>query len=144
MPTLAGALVPIMAYGASQITVDWSTLDGGGTQTMTGGHVELSGTLGQFDARNQAMSGANTRVTGGFWVIPECPAIQPDYDGDCDVDQADYTIFEACASGPDIPHEPDCEDRDHDGDGDVDHADFGLVQRCFSGPDIPADPKCAD
>ena len=64
-------------------------------------------------------SDSDFELTGGFWVIPECPAIPCDYDGDCD-------------------------DRDFDTDGDIDQADFAFFQRCFSGPDVPADPNCAE
>jgi len=60
------------------------------------------------------MTGASYTMTGGFWVIPECLLISADYDGDCDVDQADYSVFEACASGPHVPHGVDCSDRDFD------------------------------
>jgi hypothetical protein len=106
----------------------------------------LSGTIGQPDARNhpEPMTGGNYKLTGGFWVIPECPAIQPNYDRDCDVDQADYQVFEACASGPEVPHGVDCSDRDFDKDGDVDQEDFAVFQACISGEDHPADPSCAD
>ena len=134
-----------LAY-AQDYTIDWHTIDGGGEMASTGESYELSGTIGQPDARNhpEPMTGGSYKLTGGFWVIPEGPAIQPDYDGDCDVDQADYVIFEACASGPGVPHDLDCEDRDYDGDLDVDQEDFAVFQRCISGVDNPADPNCAD
>jgi len=130
--------------------IEWYTIDGGGPGApgfSTGGDFELSGTMGQPDARNhpQPMTGGRYRLTGGFWVIPECAAFAPaDYDRDCDVDQADYQLFEACASGPGIPHDLDCDDRDFDTDGDVDQSDFAVFQRCLSGEDNPADPNCAN
>ena len=134
---------------ANDYAIDWHTIDGGGagvSDASTGGNYPLSGTIGQPDARNSPgpMVGGTYTMTGGFWVTPECPAIQPDYDGDCDVDQADYTIFEACASGPGVPHEIDCDDRDFDEDGDIDQEDFAVFQRCISGEDNPANPSCAD
>jgi hypothetical protein len=134
---------------AAPYNIDWHTIDGGGAgpaNASTGGTYALSGTIGQPDARNQPepMTGGSYSMTGGFWVIPECPAIPADYDGDCDVDQADYTIFEACASGPGYAYAGDCDDRDFDSDTAVDQSDFAVFQRCLSGPDVPADPSCAD
>ena len=134
---------------ANDYAIDWYTIDSGGAgpaDASTGGNYTLSGAVGQPDARNhpEPMTGGNYKLTGGFWVIPECPSHPVDYDNDCDVDQADYTIFEACASGPGVPHDLDCEDRDYDGDLDVDQEDFAVFQRCISGEGNPADPTCAD
>ena len=143
------AVVVVGTVVAQDFEIPHSTVDGGGagpSDASTGGSYTLSGTVGQSDARNhpEPMTGVDYRITGGFWVIPECPAIPADYDADCDVDQADYQIFEVCASGSEIPFAGDCSDRDFDLDGDVDQSDFGAFQRCFSGKDLPADPACAD
>ena len=126
---------------AQDFDLSWHTIDGGGEMSSTGGDFELSGTIGQSDARNnpEPMTGGDYKLTGGFWVIPECPPVPADYDRDGDVDQADYLIFVACTSGPAVPH-----DRDFDEDTDVDQADFAVFQRCLSGEDKPADPTCAD
>ncbi|UCD30572.1 MAG: S8 family serine peptidase [Planctomycetota bacterium] len=71
-------------------------------------------------------------------------SVGPDFDGDCDVDQDDFDLFQACASGPAIPLTPGCEDRDFDTDNDVDQNDFATFQLCYSGQNIPADPNCAN
>lgn len=141
---LLTAVATVLAY-----EIDWHAIDGGGTgpaNASSGGTYALSGTIGQPDARNhpEPMTGGSYKLTGGFWVIPKCPAIPADYDGDCDVDQADYQVFDLCASGPGYDFAADCEDRDFDTDGDVDQSDFALFQRCLSGPDVLADPNCAD
>jgi len=143
---LAVASAIAFAQSGGSYDLSWSTMDGGGEMSSAGGSYALSGTLGQPDARNhpEPMAGGDYSLTGGFWVIPECPAIPADYDGDCDVDQADYTVFEACASGPDVPYVGDCDDRDFDEDADVDQDDFAVFQRCISGADVPGDPTCAD
>jgi len=66
-----------------------------------------------------------------------------DFDGDGDVDQSDFGIFQGCLSGPWIPQtDPPCTNTDLDGDGDVDQTDYDGFQRCFSGPAILADPNC--
>jgi hypothetical protein len=135
---------PLLAIGAPEFTVNWHTVDGGGVQSSSGGEFELSGTLGQFDARNQPMTGGDVRLAGGFWVVPQCPAIPADYDGDCDVDQADYQLWEFCASGPDVPYSGDCGHADFDDDFDTDQDDFTVFQRCYSGPGVPGNPACAD
>ncbi|MHC4441652.1 MAG: right-handed parallel beta-helix repeat-containing protein [Planctomycetota bacterium] len=56
-----------------------------------------------------------------------------DRDGDSDVDQEDYWVFEACGSGPAIPFPQGCNWADADSDGDVDQEDFGEFQICYSG-----------
>jgi hypothetical protein len=143
------ALAASSANGQSGYAIDWWTADGGGagpSQASGGGQYTLSGTIGQPDARNhpQPMAGGGYTLTSGFWVIPECPAIPADYDGDCDVDQADHRAFEACASGSGYAYAGDCDDRDFDHDADVDQSDFAAFQRCYSGSDVPADPNCVD
>jgi hypothetical protein len=139
----------VQAQTGDGFDLTWSTIDGGGvgvSDESTGGNYTLSGTIGQPDPRNvpDAMTGGTYKLTGGFWVIPECPAVPADYDGDCDVDEGDYTRFEACASGPDVSYAGECDDRDFDADGDTDEDDFGVFQRCISGENVPADPNCAE
>jgi len=69
--------VPV-AYGDYQIV--WSTIDGGGGQSI-GGQYVLSGTIGQPDAGYS--EGGNYEVLGGFW--PGGPL--------CFVDLPDFTRF---------------------------------------------------
>ena len=69
--------VPV-AYGDYQIV--WSTIDGGGGQSI-GGQYVLSGTIGQPDAGYS--EGGNYEVLGGFW--PGGPL--------CFVDLPDFTSF---------------------------------------------------
>lgn len=50
-------------------SIDWSTVDGGGG-TSTGSQYTMRGTIGQPDATaDDAMSGGNYALTGGFWSI---------------------------------------------------------------------------
>ena len=87
---------------------------------------------------------------GGSWTPGPFPdlgfvlmrAIIADFDGDGDVDGDDFSVFEACASGPGVPFAPGCQDKDFDADLDVDQSDFSIFQRCYSGANKPADPDC--
>jgi hypothetical protein len=137
-------LAPAAAWGQT-FSLDWFTIDGGGG-TSSGGGYELTGTIGQSDATAAAaMSGGGFSLTGGFWPLSSsCSAsVAPDLDHDCDVDAADFTLFEACDSGPAIPLGTGCEGKDFDHDGDVDQVDFAIFQRCYSGENVPANPDCA-
>jgi len=66
-----------------------------------------------------------------------------DFDGDGDVDQADFGHIQACLTGPTVPQQdPDCQDAKFDSDGDVDQSDLAMFLGCMSGPNIPGDPDC--
>jgi hypothetical protein len=73
-----------------------------------------------------------------------------DADGDGDVDQTDFAIFQACFTGPDValvnsPCRCDCYDRtgpDGVPDTHVDSLDFSAWMNCASGPGIMADKNC--
>jgi hypothetical protein len=83
--------------------------------------------------------------------------VAPDVDGDCDVDWDDWSVFEACVTGPSVSYQihgqpQDCTLTpdgsgflrvDFDADTDVDQADFAVFQRCYSGAD-PANPACVN
>jgi len=74
-----------------------------------------------------------------------CPPLIPgDYTRDGDVDADDLTVFEACASGPEIPYTNACAKADFAADAAVDQDDFGIFQRCCSGANIVGNPNCAN
>ena len=60
--------LPLPAFGQTNYTVDWFTIDGGGG-TSTGGSFTLSGSVGQPDA-GAAMTGGGFTLVGGFWAAP--------------------------------------------------------------------------
>ncbi|MBN1490470.1 MAG: hypothetical protein JXA69_11190, partial [Phycisphaerae bacterium] len=75
-------------------------------------------------------------------VTPPVGGVRSDYDGDGDVDLADFGVFSACFNGPNrAPAQANCEAPDADGDGDVDLTDFGVFSACFNGPNRA--PACA-
>jgi hypothetical protein len=64
-----------------------------------------------------------------------------DFDGDGDVDLADFGLFQGCFNGPNRPPaQSGCGSVDFDNDHDIDLADFGVFQGCFNGPNRP--PAC--
>jgi hypothetical protein len=85
------------------------------------------------------LAGNDCNVTG---VPDDCEAIGAgDFDGDGDVDLADFAGFETTLAGPETlpnPPAPEClpvylEAFDFDGDHDVDLFDFGAFQKEFTG-----------
>ena len=68
-----------------------------------------------------------------------------DMDGDCDVDQEDFGLFQVCYSGPGIAqNDPACMLAQLDDDDDVDPNDFGTFQGCMSGANVCGNPQCAN
>lgn len=70
-----------------------------------------------------------------------------DADGDGDVDQNDFAIFQVCFTGPSgaLLNEPcrcDCYDRNNDEH--VDGADYARWMNCVTGPGIAVNPDCDD
>ncbi len=67
-------VAPVVVLG--QYTIPWSTVDGGGAMSSTGGTLSLAGTIGQPDASSFAtpMSGGTYSLVGGFWpvAVPTC------------------------------------------------------------------------
>ncbi len=65
---LFNLLIPTVSF-AQQYSIDWYKVAGGGG-TSTGSVYSISGTIGQPDATaNNALSGGNYSLTGGFWSI---------------------------------------------------------------------------
>lgn len=87
-------------------------------------------------------------------TIGVCNIPRFDADGDKDVDQEDFGIFQRCYTGTTpglVTTACACFDWDlAASDGFIDQADYGAFQRCLiggggihgSGPTIPADPNC--
>jgi CubicO group peptidase (beta-lactamase class C family) len=63
-----------------------------------------------------------------------------DFDGDGDVDQEDFGVFQSCICGSTEGYSAGCAPADLDGDGDVDLNDWTLFNSCVSGPGLP--PRC--
>jgi hypothetical protein len=103
-----------------------------------------------------------TRFQSGndWWDIDtppyqQCNAPPVDLDGDSDVDQADFAIFQVCYTGSLSPGShvlpqacacvdlgDDNNDSVPDHDGDIDGFDYTAFEDCASGPGILANPTC--
>ena len=64
---LVAILGTALAAGAQTYSMDWHKIAGGGG-TSAGGAYQMSGTVGQPDARG-ALNGGNYSLTGGFWSL---------------------------------------------------------------------------
>ncbi|MBI4580338.1 MAG: VCBS repeat-containing protein, partial [Planctomycetes bacterium] len=92
------------------------------------------------DYVNETVSGTNTwpSVTVG---ATERKLVRADFDGDNDVDQADFGHLQECFSESGMAYLQGCADADFDGDGDVDLKDFTAFITCMNGPDTAS--NCA-
>ncbi len=69
--------------------------------------------------------------------------VQPDFDGDTDVDQVDFGHLQNCLSGTQVAQTlAECQDARLDRDGDVDDDDLAILVGCFSGPGAAAESSC--
>lgn len=128
-------LMAISALG-QMFELNRNTIDGGGAMRSTAGGFELSGTIGQADARAgvSEMSGGDFTLAGGFWL-----ALTP---GDCNEDGGvtlfDYVAFEPCIDGVDgNPLPAECRCFDMDRNDTVDLRDFALFLQGFGGTGTP-------
>ncbi len=76
-------------------------------------------------------------------VEQACPP-RADFDGDGDVDQADFGYLQLCFSGVADQNNPKCARAHLDSDSDVDDTDFALFMNCFSGANTTASPECTN
>jgi hypothetical protein len=123
------------------VPADAADLDGDGNRTEPM-PFDLAGMLRFVDIPAVLDTGSGTPPIVDMGAYESFITAPADLDGDGDVDDHDYNLFESCASGPGVPLAAGCENRDFDGDNDVDLRDFAVFQRCYSGASNPADPGC--
>jgi hypothetical protein len=127
---LLAAAVVMVLVGPWALGVDLRrrTVDGGGEMFSSNGVFQLSGTIGQPDARS--LTGGPFSVHGGFWFSsPEA-----DCDADGGVNLGDFPLLNTCLVGPFGGFEvTECQCYDLDGDKDVDLADMSLFAAAFDG-----------
>lgn len=125
-----------------EVIATWSKQSGPGTVTF--GDVNATQTTASFGTAGiyvLKLLATDSQLTGEDLVTITVNESTPaDFDGDGDVDQTDFGIFQACLSGTGQTPEPGCEKADLNGDGDVDQPDFAQFYGCLGGPDQP--PGC--
>lgn len=88
-------------------------------------------------------TGPMTRTANAYIEVLPRITVRVDFDGDGDVDQVDFGLFQSCLTGPGAAlTDPACTPARLDGDSDVDAQDFMIFRGCLSGADIPVDPAC--
>ncbi len=153
VPPAGTAVFTVAATGDGVLSYLWQK---NGVALIDGGHYSGVTTATLTVSNCDASDAANYRcaVTGGCGSATSSeaaltligpPLIPGDFDGDQDVDQADFGAFQACYSGNTVAQDdPACEKALFDADSDVDVNDFALFAGCMSGPDVPGDPTCAN
>jgi hypothetical protein len=126
----------------------WSVLQGppGLHVTATGdltaevsGWTPLPGDLATRDFAILVQASNNEPPPGQVsWTVRVIS--RKDFDGDGDVDQSDFGVFQRCLSGPGTGYGQGCAPTDLDGNGAVDQTDFSMLWECLSGPDQT--PRC--
>ena len=138
---VATALLAAPALMASDISLDWWTIDGGGKMWCAGGDLELSGTVGQPDAGG-TMAGGDYTLTGGFWAGPSPYALGDiNCDGEVNLFDIDPFVLALTSAGNPDPFDayyavwPDCNPMlaDVDGDGSVNLFDIDPFLELLTG-----------
>lgn len=68
---LAGLLASLAVFAEPPgWTLQWKTIDGGGSLNAAAGQWQLAGTIGQWDSSSVgAATGGQWSLTGGFWGV---------------------------------------------------------------------------
>jgi hypothetical protein len=125
--------------------LDEITLSGGELQLLAGACCQGSGGCA-MTSESQCTSGNGTfnglGTTCADATVHCCNDPAADYDGDHDVDMADFANLQRCLTigGGSIAAGCQCFDLDHNLK--IDSADVELFANCGSGSGVPADPAC--
>lgn len=104
--------------------------------------VYVRWTMGTTDG-NVALCGWN--LDDVTLYAASCAPLYGDFNGDGEVDAADFPAFEDCYSGSALPRPVGCEPFDFDADGDVDCADYsGLGQAWTAATITPVLAPCSN
>lgn len=126
----------------------WLSVDPAwGRSTGESDPINIDFTLSQLDPGEYSavITVSSPRATNSPQTISVTVTIKtvgPDLDGDTDVDQEDFGLFQACFSGQDVDAAPGCAMASFDGDSDVDAEDFILFQACSTAPGVRAVGGC--
>ncbi len=144
----ATATFTVAATGDGTLSYQWQR---NGTTLGDDGHYVGTTTatltilaVGSADAANYrcvVTAGCGTATSNQAALTVDAAVVAADFDGDGDVDLADFGFLQMCFSGANTPpNQQECIAADIDGDTDVDLGDFAVYQGCFNGPNQP--PAC--
>ncbi len=130
--------------GGSVVSYTWYFGNGEVSGTGMPGEIDrIYETHGTYLARLEVLTAGSDLARSADVPITVQPTFG-DFDGDDDVDQADFGHMQACLSGDTVPQNtPACQSAKSDGDSDVDQGDMSVFLSCLSGPDTPPDVDCA-
>jgi hypothetical protein len=121
-------------------------------KVLTGNLVTSTGNITLLLMMNDKHPGASAVAWDNikFTIYTPCHTPRFDIDGDTDVDQEDFGLFQVCFSGQDLPADFNlCRCMNSDGTNpdssiDVDQVDYAAFQACgvTSGPFIAANAAC--
>jgi len=142
----------VSATGEGSLTYQWQK---GTSNLSNGGRISgaTSTTLQIADVISSDAGDYHCVVTGGcgsansnYATLSVSLQGQPgDFDGDGDVDLADFASFQACLSGDGASqNDPSCAPAKLDPGDDVDGDDLIIFLDCLSGASIAGNPNCAD
>ncbi len=114
-----------------------------GSQWFSLGTYTFNAGTGGRVCLNNVANGAVVIADAVRFVLTGEAGLNADFDGDLDVDVADFAFFQACVTGAGrTTMLSACTGVDLDSDTDVDQDDFGLFQCCMSGVNVAAEPAC--
>ncbi len=87
-----------LRVAAQPYDISWFAIDGGGLTVITGGSIELGGSIGQCDAGpvNGPMAGGSFSLVGGFWPVNQVCYCAGDLNGDGEKNGDDIQRFANC------------------------------------------------
>lgn len=152
-PLFPGGVVAIVANEDSASADNWVDLD-----NVSAGPLPELNCFNRIDDDGDGLTDCADPDCAG---ASACTCNDPfaDIDGDKDVDQTDFGLWQLCytgsAAGQFDASKCDCLDRDdmdadgffspdRDGDGLINLTDFNAFFKCFSGPTVPAPKTCDD
>jgi Tol biopolymer transport system component len=142
----------VQAAGEGTLSYRWQK---DSADLSNGGHYSgvTSAALTVVSATSQEAGAYRCVVSNAYGSTPSDTAVLTvsppphapgDLDGDGDVDQRDFGVFQGCLTGLSVPQDdPACTGARLDLDGDVDQDDMIIFVRCLSGPQVTADMNCA-
>lgn len=142
------AIFRVAASGSGTLTYQWQKddldlIDGGAISGATTPELTIA------NVRSINVGAYRCIVTGDCGPVASDAALLSlygpagDFDGDTDVDQADFGHIQSCLSGVSVRQDaPNCQDAKLDQDTDVDRDDVALFLGCLSGADVPASVDC--